>query len=59
MNKLFSTLMATALVAGSVATNAAVPERPYEFRKADVRAAFPTKTIYGLITSFTLINFQV
>ncbi len=45
MNKLFSTLMATALVAGSVATNAAVPERPYEFRKADVRAAFPTKTV--------------
>lgn len=45
MNKLFSTLMATALVAGSVATNAAVPERPYEFRRADVRAAIPTKTV--------------
>lgn len=45
MNKLFSTLMATALVAGSVATNAAVPERPYEFRRADVRAAVPTKTV--------------
>ena len=47
MNKKFSTLMATALIAGTMSVYAMdeTPIRPYEFRKADVTAEASMKTI--------------
>ena len=45
MNKKFSTLMASLLVASTVGVNAESlnPSRAYEFRAADVQAAVPLK----------------
>ena len=47
MNKKFSTLMASLLVASTVGVNAESlnPSRAYEFRAADVQAAVPFKTV--------------